>query len=141
MWLGKSLGICRLPRRILNAEALIGEMVLVRSGIVVGIGNWLVQTPLGAWPGLETQSRYEVPNDLRVESCQLQWLKVHFRAWGNGNWKPLKNYEKYVFYFTWKALFILKIIKFLFWHFGHVEQWPDSKGRFQHLWRHNLGNK
>ena len=35
--------------------------------------------------------------------------------------KMMKN----AFYFTLKALFILKIFKFLFWFFGHVEKRLD----------------
>ena len=34
------------------------------------IGRFLVQTPLGAWPGLGTQSRYEAPGDLRVKNVK-----------------------------------------------------------------------
>ena len=34
---------------------------------------------------------------------------------------PLKMTNN-VFYFILKALFILKILKFLYWHFGHVEE-------------------
>ena len=30
------------------------------------------------------------------------------------------NIMKHAFYFTLKVLFVLKIFKFLFWHFGHV---------------------
>ena len=33
-------------------------------------------------------------------------------------WKVMKN----AFYFIWKALFVLKISKFLSWLFGHVEK-------------------
>ena len=36
------------------------------------------------------------------------------------NENPLKV-MKNAFCFTLKALFLLKILKFLFWHFGHVE--------------------
>ena len=38
--------------------------------------------------------------------------------------KVMKN----VFYFTSKALFVLKIFKFLSWLFGHVEKRLDKKG-------------
>ena len=34
------------------------------------IGKFLVQTPLGAWPGLGTQLRYEAPGDLRVKNVK-----------------------------------------------------------------------
>ena len=43
-----------------------------------------------------------------------------------GHWKPFKNYEK-SFYFTSKALFVLKILKFLSWLFGHVAKQLDKK--------------
>ena len=36
-------------------------------------------------------------------------------------WKPFKNDEK-CFFFVLKAHFVLKIFKFLSWHFGHVEK-------------------
>ena len=47
---------------------------------------------------------------------------------------------KKAFYFTLKALFVLKIFKFLVWLFGHVEKttWLETQGWFQNLWRHNL---
>ena len=41
-----------------------------------------------------------------------------------GNRKPYKNDEKYVL-FHHKALFVLKIIIFLSWIFGHVEKQLD----------------
>ena len=34
---------------------------------------------------------------------------------------------KNAFYFTTKALFVLKIFKFLFWRFGHVAKQLDKK--------------
>ena len=34
------------------------------------IGRFPVQTPLGAWPGLGTQTRYEAPGDLRVKNVK-----------------------------------------------------------------------
>ena len=37
------------------------------------------------------------------------------------NESPLKM-MKNTFYFNLKALFVLKILKFLSWHFGHVEE-------------------
>ena len=42
------------------------------------------------------------------------------------NWKSFKNDEK-TFYFTLKALFVLKITKFMFWLFGHVVKRLDYK--------------
>ena len=45
--------------------------------------------------------------------------------------------------FILKALFVLKIFKFLSWVFGHMEKtaWLEIQGQFQNLWRHNLVNK
>ena len=36
---------------------------------------------------------------------------------------------KNTFYFTIKALFVLKIFKFLSWLFGHVKKWLDKKDK------------
>ena len=41
---------------------------------------------------------------------------------------PLKV-MKNAFYFTLKALFVLKIYKFLSWLFGHVKKRVDEKGK------------
>ena len=41
-------------------------------------------------------------------------------------WKAFKN-MKNAFYFTAKAIFVLKILKFLSWIFGHVEKRLDLK--------------
>ena len=41
---------------------------------------------------------------------------------------PLKM-MKNAFYFTSKALFLLKIFKFLSWLFGHVAKWLDKKDK------------
>ena len=43
-----------------------------------------------------------------------------------GNWKPSKM-MKNVFHFTSKALFVLKIFKFLSWLFGHAAKRLDKK--------------
>ena len=50
---------------------------------------------------------------------------------------------KNAFYFIVKALFVLKIFKFLSWLFGHVENkgWLERSDEFQNSWRHNLVNK
>ena len=58
------------------------------------------------------------------------------------HWKPFKNDEE-CFYFFLKALFVLKIFKFLPWLFSHVEKtdWLEREGQFQNLWRHNLVKK
>ena len=41
---------------------------------------------------------------------------------------PLKM-MKNAFYFTSKAVFVLKIFKFLFWRFGHVAKQLDKKDK------------
>ena len=53
--------------------------------------------------------------------------------------KMMKN----AFYFILKALFVVKIFKFLSWIFCHVEKtaWLERYDEFQNSWRHNLVNK
>ena len=52
-------------------------------------------------------------------------LKVHFRSETNLDiWKPFIE-MKNAFYFTLKALFVLKVFKFSCWHFGHAEKRLD----------------
>ena len=53
-------------------------------------------------------------------------LKAHSQVWYNflTNENPLKL-MKNAFYFTSKALFVLKIFKFLSWLFGHVAKQLD----------------
>ena len=55
---------------------------------------------------------------------------------------PLKV-MKNAFYFILKALFVLKIFKFLWWLFGHVGKtaWLGRKDKFKNSWRHNLVSK
>ena len=50
---------------------------------------------------------------------------------------------KIAFYFNLKAPFVLKIFKFLYWLFGHLEKtdWLERPYSFENLWRHNLVNK
>ena len=43
------------------------ESRLVGYGVVIRIGRFPVQTPLGAQPGLGTQPRYKAARDLLVE--------------------------------------------------------------------------
>ena len=47
------------------------------------------------------------------------------------------------FHFILKALFILRIFKFLDWIFGYLEKttWLERSDYFQNLWRQNLVNK
>ena len=53
--------------------------------------------------------------------------------------KMMKN----AFYLILKALFVLKILKFLSWFLGHVEKtvWLERQGCIWNLWRHSLVNK
>ena len=55
---------------------------------------------------------------------------------------PLKM-MKNAFCFILKALFVLKIFKFLSWFFGHVKKTLglDNQDYFQNLWLHSLVNK
>ena len=48
------------------------ESSLVGEGIVIRIGRFPVQTPLGARPGLGTQLRYEDPGDLWIKIVKTQ---------------------------------------------------------------------
>ena len=48
--------------------------------------------------------------------------------------KSLFKMIKNAFYFTWKALFVLVIFKFLFWIFGHIGKRLHRK--ILKLWRH-----
>ena len=53
-------------------------------------------------------------------------LKAHSKVWDKflASEHPLKK-MKNAFYFTSKTLFVLKIFKFFFWLFGHVEKRLD----------------
>ena len=59
----------------------------------------------------------------------MGFLKMHSQVWDNF-WliKPFKN-EENAFYFTSRALFILKVFKFSFWLFGQVAKWLDKKDK------------
>ena len=50
---------------------------------------------------------------------------------------------KNAFCFVLKALFVLKIFKFLYWFFDHTEKtaWLGTSSYFQNLWFYNLVNK
>ena len=67
------LNECKLPKyfkeNIKNEKEKFLEMGgngLVGQGIAIRIGRFLVQTPLGAQPGLETQPHYKAAGDLQV---------------------------------------------------------------------------
>ena len=47
----------------------LGETGLVGQGIVIRIGRFLVQTPIGTWSGLGTQPRY-------IEIVKMQELTL-----------------------------------------------------------------
>ena len=60
------------------------------------------------------------------------------------NWRPFKNDEECFFHFPLKTLFVLKMFRFLSWHFGHVKKRLDYKYQVNfkiYLWGHNLVNK
>ena len=52
-----------------------GESGLVGQGVVVRIGRFPVQTPLGARPGLGTQSHHEAPGDPWVK-CKNALINI-----------------------------------------------------------------
>ena len=56
----------------MNYRGNIEESGVVFYDVVIRSGRFLVQTPVGAQPGLETQSYYEAPGDLRIENVQTQ---------------------------------------------------------------------
>ena len=62
-----------------------------------------------------------------------------FICFNDSSSKMMKN----VFYFVVKALFVLKVFKFLSWLFRHAEKtaWLERLGFFRHLWPHSLVNK
>ena len=61
----------------------------------------------------------QMPSSQGVLSCLRQFLATE---------SPLKR-MKNAFYFTSKALFVLKIFKFLSWYFGHVAKRLDKKDK------------
>ena len=50
------------------------------EGVVIRIGRFLVQTPLGARPDLGTQPHYEAPVDLWVENALIKIGLVRLSA-------------------------------------------------------------
>ena len=48
----------------------------VGQGVVIKAERFLVQAPLGTWPGLATQPRYEAPGDLWVEYVNTQVIDI-----------------------------------------------------------------
>ena len=50
----------------------LGESGLVGSYVVIRIGRFPVQTPLGTRPGLGTQLCGEAPGDLWIEIVKMQ---------------------------------------------------------------------
>ena len=65
----------------------------------------------------------EARSEMVVIKGALSGLRQFF-----ANESPLKV-MKNAFYFTSKALFVLKIFKFLSWLFGHVSKRLDSKDK------------
>ena len=69
----------------------------------------------------------EIPSTTNLATNpSLKRLKVHSQVWDNflATGRPLKMIKN-AFYFTSKALFVLKISKFLSWHFSHVSKQFD----------------
>ena len=65
-----------------------GESGILGQGVVIRIGRFPVQTPLGVWLGLGTQPIFEAPGDLQLETVKTQWLTLV--KWGC----PLDNSPK-----------------------------------------------
>ena len=72
----------------------------------------------------------------REQKELFRWNKKHFSLWFKGTLSGLKQFlvtqsplkiMKNAFYFTSKALFVLKIFKFLSWLFCHVAKRLDKK--------------
>ena len=57
-----------------SARQCNGESGLVGSVIIIGIGKFPVETPIGARPNLGTQPRYQTLGDLWVEIVKMQRL-------------------------------------------------------------------
>ena len=53
---------------------------------------------------------------------------ICFVFFSESSLKTMKN----AFYFIWKALFVLRIFKFLLWYFGHIEKaaWLERQIEF-----------
>ena len=81
-----------------------------KSFLTLGTKNW-------AWSVSENfQILSELSFTLKLDSHLPK--KIIFICYNESPLKIMKN----AFYFTLKALFVLKIFKFLSWHFGHVEE-------------------
>ena len=90
-------------------------------------------------------------------TIEIKWTKIHFynlTSLKSGSQLPKKNCficfnesplkkVKNAFYFILKALFVLKMFKYLSRVFGHVGKtaWLERYDWFQNLWRHSLVNK
>ena len=55
-----------------DIQRQLGESGLVGSYVVIRIGRFPVQTPLGTRPGLGTQLCGEAPSDLWIEIVKMQ---------------------------------------------------------------------
>ena len=55
-------------------------------------------------------------NDIIVENWALTFQKTFFIYFNKSSLKIMKN----TFYFIWKALFVIKIFKFVLDSFGHM---------------------
>ena len=93
-------------------------------------GIWNVNSKCPALQKL----RLQVPGNVTCKCPSLQKLKSDSRLPKKflficSNERPLKMMEN-ALYFILKTLFILKIFKFLSWHFGLVEEmaWLERQG-------------
>ena len=49
-----------------------GESGILGQGVVIRIGRFPVQTPLGVWLDLGTQPSFKAPGDLQLEIVKTQ---------------------------------------------------------------------
>ena len=80
---------------------------------------------LNVWRVFKRQRRFQNPSEYRRWSFLVNMLKVGLSPSKKKiiclNYSPSKM-MKYAYYFILKALFILKMFKFLSWLFGHLEK-------------------
>ena len=81
---------------------------------------------------IETSQLIFIANKLSCffVTLALYDLKTHSQVWDNFATEILLKMIKNTFYFTIKAVFILKIFWFLSWLFGHVAKRLDWKDKF-----------
>ena len=108
---------------------------LALKGLVVFI--WIKQCQFISMPGLYISNLLSNHKFLNCLKDALSGLRQFLAT--ESPLKMMKN----VFYFTSKALFVLKMFNFLSWLFWSCSKmaWLEGQCWFQNLWRHGLVNK